>query len=314
MVSLTRMAAQPTAAGRPPPPARPAPRCARRCRAGGRRPSPSCSRRGGWRRRPATARHGRRPSSSAVGPHSIRPSMPMRGRVAPGRLRRPPSTIARASSSSRPGRHLREPAVGRAGRPGGRPARTGRRSRSGSAAAPAAGPARPPVTVSNSPSKVTARSVHSRRSSAICSSIAPAAVGEVLAERLVLDRVPAEPTPRRNRPPVSRSTSAACLATSAVWRCGRMITPVTSSSDGERGEVAEQHERLVERGVDVVRARPAARAPPGRRRARGRRPGCARSPAPRPPPRTPGRDRVGPDLGLREHHTDLHATTLAARL
>jgi len=38
------------------------------------------------------------------------------------------------------------------------------------------------------------------------------------------------PTPRRNRPPVSMSTSAACLATSAVCRCGRMMIPVTSSS------------------------------------------------------------------------------------
>ena len=37
------------------------------------------------------------------------------------------------------------------------------------------------------------------------------------------------PTPSRNLPRVSTSTSAACLATSTVWRCGRMSTPVTSS-------------------------------------------------------------------------------------
>ena len=40
------------------------------------------------------------------------------------------------------------------------------------------------------------------------------------------------PIPRRNRPPVRMSTSAACFATSAVWRCGRMTIPVTSSSVG----------------------------------------------------------------------------------
>ena len=65
-----------------------------------------------------------------------------RRRVAAG-LAAAASTMARASSSSGPGLHLREPAVGRAGRPGGRPARRlGRRTRSGSAAAPAAGPGR----------------------------------------------------------------------------------------------------------------------------------------------------------------------------
>jgi hypothetical protein len=39
------------------------------------------------------------------------------------------------------------------------------------------------------------------------------------------------PTPSRRRPPLSTSTAAACLATSAVWRWGRMSTPVTNSSD-----------------------------------------------------------------------------------
>src|SRR6266487_4677036 len=38
------------------------------------------------------------------------------------------------------------------------------------------------------------------------------------------------PTPRRKRPRVSTSTAAACLATSAVWRWGRITMPVTSSS------------------------------------------------------------------------------------
>src|SRR3989441_11944036 len=37
------------------------------------------------------------------------------------------------------------------------------------------------------------------------------------------------PTPSRRRPPVRTSTAAACLATSAVWRWGRITMPVTSS-------------------------------------------------------------------------------------
>src|SRR5438046_3959332 len=37
-------------------------------------------------------------------------------------------------------------------------------------------------------------------------------------------------TPSLSRPPESTSTAAACLATSAVWRCGRMMMPVTSST------------------------------------------------------------------------------------
>jgi len=38
------------------------------------------------------------------------------------------------------------------------------------------------------------------------------------------------PTPRRSRPPDRTSIAAACFATSAVWRCGRIRTPVESSS------------------------------------------------------------------------------------
>src|SRR5437773_887826 len=52
---------------------------------------------------------------------------------------------------------------------------------------------------------------------------------EVLVQRLVLDVVPADATPRRRRPPVRTSTAAACLATNAVCRWGRMTIPVTSS-------------------------------------------------------------------------------------
>ena len=56
-------------------------------------------------------------------------------------------------------------------------------------------------------------------------------VREVLAQRLVLDVVPAQPDARAAAGRrLSTSTSAACLATSAVCRCGRMRTPVTSST------------------------------------------------------------------------------------
>ena len=39
-----------------------------------------------------------------------------------------------------------------------------------------------------------------------------------LSQRLVLHMIDPSPTPRRNRPPVRMSTSAACLATSTDWR------------------------------------------------------------------------------------------------
>ena len=84
------------------------------------------------------------------------------------------------------------------------------------------------------------------------------------------------PTPSRNRPPVNTSTSAACLATSTVWRCGRMSTPVTSSRFVMRGEVPEQHERLVERRRRGCTGR-ASPCTSGRRRSRGRRRGSGRS-------------------------------------
>ena len=171
-----------------------------------------------------------------------------------------------------------------AGRCGGRRARTGRRTRSGSAAAPAAARARPPVTVVELAVEGDGRLGPE-----------PAQQPDLLVEprgRGRSKRSPSAsystgfqpmPTPRRNRPPVSRSTSAACLATSAVWRCGRMMTPVTSSRSRERGEVAEQHERLVEGRGRRRRARATAGGPPGRRRARGRRRAGGRSRAPRPP-------------------------------
>jgi hypothetical protein len=55
----------------------------------------------------------------------------------------------------------------------------------------------------------------------------PGAAGtEVLPEGLVLDVVPADSNAQAQPAPDSRSTSAACRATSPVWRCGRTRTPV----------------------------------------------------------------------------------------
>ena len=65
--------------------------------------------------------------------------------------------------------------------------------------------------------------------------------------------------PRRSRLPDSTATSAACLATSTVWRWGRISTAVTSSSVVVTAATkAKNVERLVERDVLVVRALEAA--------------------------------------------------------
>ena len=94
--------------------------------------------------------------------------------------------------------------------------------------------ARPaPVTLSNLPSKVTDSSVHRRRINATCSVIRWPRL-EFLVESLVLDGVPADPDAETEATPESKSTSAACFATSTVCRWGRITIPVTSSS----GEMA----------------------------------------------------------------------------
>ena len=68
------------------------------------------------------------------------------------------------------------------------------------------------------------------------------------------------PTPSLSRLPDRIATSAACLATSTVWRCGRITTAVTSSTSVRAGgEEPEQHERLVEGDVLVVGALEPAR-------------------------------------------------------
>ena len=67
------------------------------------------------------------------------------------------------------------------------------------------------------------------------------------------------PTPRRSRLPERMATSAACLATSTAWRCGRISTVLTQlERRRDAGGEGEERERLVERDVLVVGAAEAA--------------------------------------------------------
>ena len=84
---------------------------------------------------------------------------------------------------------------------------------------------------SKGPLNVTVCSVHSRRNSVICSSRRLPRVLKSWPRASYSTRFQPMPTPSRNFPPVSRSTSAACLATSTVCRCGRIMIPVTSSME-----------------------------------------------------------------------------------
>jgi hypothetical protein len=88
------------------------------------------------------------------------------------------------------------------------------------------------VTVWSLPVNVTTSSVQSRRISAICSSSRRPRVWNDSPSASYSTAFHPMPTPSRNLPPVRTSTSAACFATSAVCRCGRMTTPVTSSRPG----------------------------------------------------------------------------------
>jgi hypothetical protein len=88
------------------------------------------------------------------------------------------------------------------------------------------------VTRWKRPWKVTTGSVHSRRISSICSVKRRARLLKLNPSASYSTWFQPMPTPSRSRPPVSTSTSAACLATRAVWRWGRMMTLVTSSSRG----------------------------------------------------------------------------------
>ena len=82
----------------------------------------------------------------------------------------------------------------------------------------------------NSPRKSTTGWVHSARSTAICSALRRPRFSKVSSRASNSTAFQPTPMPRRSRPPLSTSIWAACLATSAVCRCGRMRMPVARVS------------------------------------------------------------------------------------
>ena len=117
-----------------------------------------------------------------------------------------------------------------------------------------AGGLRPTSAKCSRPSSaVTRGSVQSRCSSGICWSMRLPRVWKSSPSASYSSGFQPTPSPSRKRPPESMSTSAACLAASAVWRCGRMMMP-GHELDRPRagGDEPEQDERLVERLRGVV--------------------------------------------------------------
>ena len=90
--------------------------------------------------------------------------------------------------------------------------------------------------------------VQRARSRAICSSLRAPRLWKSLSSPSYSTSFQPTPTPSRSRPPLRTSISAACLATSAVCRCGR----ISDAGDqlqrrGQAGQVAEEDEDFVER-------------------------------------------------------------------
>ena len=111
----------------------------------------------------------------------------------------------------------------------------------------------------NSPSKSTTSSAHSRRISSTCSAWRRPRLVNVSLSLTYSTTFQPVPMPRRKRLPDSTASSAACLATSTVWRWGRISTAVTSSIVVVTAAMkAKERERLVERDVLVVGAFEAA--------------------------------------------------------
>jgi hypothetical protein len=148
------------------------------------------------------------------------------------------------------------------------------------------------VTVSYSPAMVTDRSA--------------AAVGEVLAERLVFDRVPAEADPEPEVPVREQVHLRGLLGDQ---RRLPLREDDDASDEFERdhgGQVPEHDQRLVERRVDVVR--PGPRLVHDRIGAEHVVVGQDVGKAKLLDPRSVGADgtAIGADLGLREHYADIH--------
>ena len=122
------------------------------------------------------------------------------------------------------------------------------------------------------------------------------------------------PTPSRKRLFDRIATSAACLATRAVWRCGRISThEVSSRRLGDRRREREERERLVERDVLVVRALEATRAVAlgAEHVVVGQQMGEAE--ILQPLEIVPDRAGIGPDLVVGEDGADSHGQCLAVR-
>ena len=149
---------------------------------------------------------GSRPASSAC--RRIRPSNSSASM--PGR------NCGNQPSASRPTRSTRRGSIP--------PSQTGMRRRAGSGFTPAS------VTECQRPLKLMAGLLHSSRSNSICSSERLPRLLKLSPSASYSTAFQPVPTPKRSRPADSTSSEAACLATNAVWRCGRMMTAVTSSS------------------------------------------------------------------------------------
>ena len=142
---------------------------------------------------------------------------------------------------------------------------------------------------------------------------AHAAVGEVLAERFVLDRVPAEPDAQAEVALREQVDLDGLLGDERGLPLRQDDDAGHELDRDDGGEVPEQHERFVERRVDVVRAVPrlvhlgigADHVVVGQQ---------VREPELLDPDRvlTGIVDRAA-ELGLGEHHTDLHRPFLSPR-
>ena len=224
--------------------------------------------------------------------------------------RAPSSTIAFASSRRGPGGTIgNHPSPSRPARrnAGGvdAPNQIGIGRCTGRGAIPA------PLTCSERPSNVTERSVNSRRRSSICSALRAPRSPKLRAERVVLHRVPADADAE------SEAAFAQDVDLGRLLRHERGLPLREDDHAGDQlelrdaGEEAEQHERLVERRVDVVGAGPTvvhrgvgAEHVVVREEVRvsERFDPCAVR---------PHRAHVRADLGLREHHADLHRLGLS---
>ena len=149
----------------------------------------------------------------------------------------------------RPGRHLREPSVGEPARAPVAPAAMRRRTRSGSGAAPAAARDRLRSPVRTRPSNVTDRSVHSRRSSSTCSSMRRRDSRSPCPSASYSTAFQPSPTPRRNRPSREQVDLGRLLGHERGLALRQDDDAGHQLERRDRGEVAEQHERLVERRV-----------------------------------------------------------------